>query len=195
MRLPTLLQLKPRERLLALGSGVVLSMLLLDRLVLHPWLRHAQTIRAETRRLEDTLQTHYRLMEREEGVLADVARHQRYLQPAVADDLEMAALLKELDELARQGHVLVGEIKPLATETVESAKRYALEVRFQCTMEEWLGFVHAIERSPSLYEIVRAGLGRQEEAQDRLEGYLRLESAAILAQTPSPPAEPGASDG
>ena len=195
MRWPKLLQLKPRERLLALGSGVVLSMLLLDRLVLNPWLRHAQTVRAETRRLEGTLQTHYRLMEREEPVLADLARHQRYLQPAVADDLEMAAMLKELDELARQSHILVGEIKPLTTETVESAKRYALEVRFQCTMEQWLQFVHAIERSPSLYEIVRAGLGRQEEAQDQLEGYLRLESAAILAQTPPPPTEPGTSDG
>lgn len=183
MRLPTLLQLKPRERLLALGSGIVLAMLLLDRFVLHPWLRHAQTVRAEIRQLEDTLQTQHRLIEREERVLAELARHQRYLQPAVADDLEMAALLKELAELAREQGVVVGEIKPLTTETDESAKRYALEVRFQCTLEQWLAFVHAIESSPSLYEIVRAGLGRQEEAQDLLEGYLRLESAAILTHT------------
>ena len=45
LALPKLPQLKPRERLLATGSGVVLLMVLLDRLVLNPWLRHAQTVR------------------------------------------------------------------------------------------------------------------------------------------------------
>ena len=36
IRLPQMMQLKPRERLLALGAGVVFVIVVMDRLVLSP---------------------------------------------------------------------------------------------------------------------------------------------------------------
>ena len=189
------LQLKPRERLLAVGSGIVLSLVALDRLVLNPWARHAQTVRQDIQRLEASVQTHARLIERRDHVFNELARHQRYLQPAVADDLQMAALLKELEEIATRSGVLVAEIKPLTTEQAEFSKRYALEVRFQATLEQWVAFVFNIEMSPSLYGVVRAGLSVQPEHPDQLEGSLRLESAALVADLAVDPRLSGEPDG
>ena len=176
IKLPTLPTLHPRERLLAVGSGVALLIVILDRLVLAPWSRHATTVRAEIRQMETSLVAHERLLSRKGRVMADLKRHQRYLREAIADDLQMAALLKEVEELAGQSRIKVGEIKPLATETVEFAKRYSLEVRFECTLEDWAEFLYNIERSPSLYEVARAGLTMKEEMSDQLEAYLRLTS-------------------
>lgn len=179
MRLPQLPQLRPRERLLAVGCGAVLLMVILDRLVMTPWLRHARTIRQEIRQMEEALQGHHRLLARKEQVAAEWQRYQRYLQPPVADDLQMAALLKELETLAGDSRVKLIEIKPLGVETTDTTKRYALEIRFDCQLDEWVDLVFRIETSPSLYEVVRATLAVAEDHPERLVGSLRVVSAAV----------------
>jgi hypothetical protein len=106
----------------------------------------------------------------------------------------MAALLKEVEEVAGQSRVRVSEIKPLNVETEAVSKRYALEVRFDCTLEEWVDFVMRIETSPSLYTIAKAGLSVQEDIRDRLEGNLRVVSTAIRAEAASSAADARSSD-
>ena len=198
LKLPKLPTLQPRERLLAAGAVAILLLVVLDRLVLEPWSRHAVKIRAEIRQMEAALVSHERLLSRRTRVMADLQRHQRYFRDAIADDLQMAALLKEAQELAEQAHVKVAEIKPLATESTEFAKRYSLEVRFAGALDDWVDFLYHLETSPSLYEVVRAGLSTKEETPDRLDAYLRLTSVTALPEAgsqeePTPHATPTAS--
>lgn len=181
LQLPRLAELQPRERLLAAGCAVALFIVALDRLVLSPWGRHAQTMQHEIREMEQALQGHQRLLARKDRVLAELGRYQRYLKPAVADDLQMAALLKEVEELAGDSQVHLNEVKPLTVEASVPAKRYSLEVRFECTLEEWVDFVFRLQSAPSLYEVARASLSVQEEAPDRLAASLRLVSASLQA--------------
>jgi Tfp pilus assembly protein PilO len=191
MTLPRLPDLQPRERLLAIGSGIALLVVLLDRLVLSPWMRHAQAIRQDIRHMEEELLSHERLLARKDRLLVELQRHQRYLHPAVADDLQTAALLKEIEQLAGQSHVTIDEIKPLPSEADEISRRYALDVRFACAPEEWADFVYRLETSPSLFEVQRATLARQEDTPDQLAGSLRVVSAALQTE----PALPGLGQG
>jgi len=193
MRLARLTELQGRERLLAVLSGVALLIVLMDRVVLSPWARHSQQMQRQILELEQTLQTHQRLLARKDRVFAELAQYQRYLRPPVADDLQMATLLKEVEEIAGHSGVRVSEIKPLNVETEAVSKRYALEVRFDCTFEEWVDFVTRIESSPSLYTIGKAGLSIQEDTRDRLEGYLRVVSTAIHGENAAPSGEAGSS--
>ena len=130
--------------------------------------------------MTQTLQSHGRLLTREARVLADLEAYRPYFRSAIADDLQMAALLNELEKMAQESRVLLKEVKPLAPETTESTKRYTLEVRFACTMEEWVDFIYRIETSPSLYQVVRASLTKQQEIEDRLAGYVRVVSSAVV---------------
>ena len=164
-----------------MGSGVALVIVILDRLVLSPWLSHAKSVRGEIHQMQHALQAHQRLLVRRDDVLEELKRYRRFLQPPIADDLQMAAFLKEVQEMAAQTHIEVGEIKPLPVEADEAAKRYSLEVRFQCTLDQWIQFVFLIETSPSLFEVVRAGLSTQEGQPDQLEGYLRVRNATMQA--------------
>ena len=75
-------------------------------------------------------------------------------------------------------------------ETEESAKRYSLEVRFHCTLEQWVDFVFQIESSPSLFGVLRANLSVQEDQPDQLAGYLRLLSEAPEVQIAGVPGGP-----
>jgi hypothetical protein len=100
----------------------------------------------------------------------------------------MAMLLEEIERLAEQSHVRLGEIKPLAVEADPLSKRHSLDVQFECTLEEWVDFVTRIERSPSLYQVVRAGLSIQDEAPDRLTASLRVASKSVKARETTTPA-------
>jgi hypothetical protein len=187
--LPKLPQLKPRERLLATGSGVILLMVVLDRLVLNPWLHHAQTVRREIHRMEQSLNHYGRLLSRKEYVLAQRERYQRYLRSPLPDELQMAALLKEVEGLAERSRIQLGEIKPLPPEGDDATRRYLLDVQFECTLEEWVDFLIEMEGSPSLFQVARATLAVQEEMPDRLKGSLRVMSTALRPKPPEERAE------
>jgi hypothetical protein len=182
IKLPRLPELQPRERLLAIGSGIALLVVLLDRLVLNPWVRHARAIRHEIQHMEEELLSHERLLMRKDRVSMELQRHQRYLHPAVADDLQTAAFLKEIEAIAGQSHVTIDEIKPLPSEVDELSRRYVLDVRFACTPEEWAEFVYRLETSPSLFEVLRASLASQDDTPDQLAGSLRVVSAALKTE-------------
>ena len=107
IRLPPMMQLKPRERLPAVGAGVVFVIVVMDRLVLSPWIRHAKAVRQEIHKMERALQSYQRLLGRKEPVIQELGRYQRYLKPPLADELQMAALLKDVQEMAAQSHIEV----------------------------------------------------------------------------------------
>ena len=187
-RLPSL---QPRERLLAVGAAAVFLVVALDRAVIAPWLNHGQHVHQEIRQMEETLRSHERLLMRKDHVLVERSRYERYLKPSVADDLQVAALLKELQGLVSQSGLVLNEIKSLPSEVSQGVMRYPLEIRFQCTLEQWVNFVYHVETSPSLYEIVRAGLLTKEEIPDKLEGVLQVVSSVPVQETGSVHATPG----
>ena len=156
LKLPSLPKLKPRERLLATGSGVVLLMLLLDRLVLNPWLNHARTVRKEIQTMEQALNHYGRLLARKQYVLAQHERYQRYLRSPLPDELQMAVLLKEIEGLAEKSQIQLAEVKPLAPEGAGENRRYSLDVTFDCTLEQWVNFLIELESSPSLFPSSRS---------------------------------------
>lgn len=178
-RIPSFDQLKPRERWLAVGGGLILLAVVMDRLVLNPWLLRGQVIRQETSRMERTLQHYSQLLARKDRVTAQLDAYRPYLRPVLGDELQTASLIKELEEMADQSHITLGEVKPLAVEANTLMKRHPLDVQFECTLEEWVDFVIRVESSPSLFQIVRAALGVQSDVPDRLKGSLRVVGVAM----------------
>ena len=194
IKLPSLPTLRPRERLLAIGSGVILLAVLFDRLVFSSYLRHAQTVHRETQRLEQALKHYDRLLQRKAQVDAQIGAYQRYLRAPIADELQMAMLLKEVEGLAGETGVTLGEVKPLPAESDEFSKRYSLDIQFECTLEAWVDFVTRIETAPSLYQILRATLASQEEVPDKLAGTLRVTSKSVRPPDTTGPVARGTND-
>ena len=190
IRLPKFAELRARERFLLLGTAAVVLVSVMDRLVFGPWWRHIQAVRQEISQIEKEVQHQALLLSRKDLVMARFAPYQRYLKPAVASDLQMAALLEEMNSLAEASGVLVSEIKPLASELGERMQRYALDVRIECTLQEWVDLLFRVETSPALFEVVRAGLSIPENSPDHLEGYLRVAST-VLTSTPLAPSLAG----
>ena len=187
MKLPSVQALRPRERLLAAGSGVILLAVLFDRLVFSPYIGHAQNIRQETQRLEQTLKHYDRLLQRKPQVDAQLNTYQRYLRAPIASELQMAMLLKEIETLAGQTGVTLGEVKPLPPEEDALSTRYSLDIQFECTLETCVDFITQVETSASLYQIQRATMQVSEDIPDRLTASLRVSSKSARSSSPSGP--------
>lgn len=187
MKLPSLAQMGPRKRLLAAVAGVIVLCVAMDRAVLNPWLRHTATMRKEIREMETQLRSFSRLLARKQAVFVELEPMQRYIQPPMTDELKTASLVQEVEQVASESGVRMGEIKPLRTEPEANATRYVLDVRFDCDTSQWVEFVYRLEASPSLFAIQQAGLSVAPEAPDRLQGFLRVSSTAIKMLGPAAP--------
>ncbi|MBI4342935.1 MAG: hypothetical protein HY599_06175 [Candidatus Omnitrophica bacterium] len=194
IKVPKLPQLRPRERLLAAGGVIIVLAVLFDRLVFNSYLRHAQTVHRETQRLERTLKHYDRLLQRKAQVDAQLGAYQRYLRAPIADELQMAMLLKEVEGLAGETGVTLGEVKPLPPEADELSRRYSLDIQFECTLERWVDFVTRVETSPSLYQILRATLAADEDLPDRLAASLRVTSKSVRVPDTTGPVARGTND-
>ncbi len=183
MNLPQLPQLRPRERLLAVGSGIIILILVLDSAVLRPWLRHGAIVRQQIHEMEESLGRYQRLLVRAPHVMAELGHYQQYLQPAIAPELQMAVFIKELEQLASQSHITLQDTKALPPAASPLSTRYTVELRFACTLEQWVELVYQIETSPSLYEISRAALSVAEDSPDKLQGSLRVMAVVLNPST------------
>ena len=179
MKLPKLSQWSARERWIAASCAVVLLFMLMDRVVMREWLRHTMTVQDEIKKIRHSLVTQQKLLDRKSEVEAQAQRYRDYLLPAGPEDLEMAALLKEIEGLAKQSQVSLNEVKPLPSTNEGLYRKYQFEVRSECSLPQWIRFVYLVETSSSLFQIQKAEVEVKEEKPDALQGYLRIMTIAL----------------
>lgn len=185
MTRPSLTNLRPRERLLASGCALVVLVVLLDHVVLRPWMAHMATVRAEIAQMEVDLKTREQLLLRRYEVLDELSRYQRYVsKPALDEELHTAELVTEVQDLAAKSHVTL-KVKPLPAEDHGSGRRFTLELSFACTVEEWLDFLYQLDTSPSLFETLRGALAIEPDHHEQLIGSLRIASTLPMPVEPS----------
>ncbi|MBI4313551.1 MAG: hypothetical protein HY594_01915 [Candidatus Omnitrophica bacterium] len=183
IELPKLSRMSKKEQLLAVATVLVVALLLLDRVVLSPWIRHLGKLREEIRRLEETHIGYQRLLGLGDRVRADAEILKPYLKPGAASDLQMAGMLKEIEGMARQSQISLEGIKPLPGDETDLIQSYAFEVQFQSFLPQWIRFLHLIETSPSLFEVERASLDIEDEKPGLMSGYLRLKGVVMRDAT------------
>lgn len=179
--LPKLSELNRRERLLAFGSLLVISGVLVDRVVLDPWGRHTRHVHREIERLEISLRRQYDLLSREPQIRAEASSYQEFLQPDEAAPPDMAAVLREIEGLGAQSGITLGEVKPSEGSAAGAHHDHVIDIRYQGSLEQSVYFLYLLNRSTSLFDIQRATIARKEDDPSRIEGMLRVSSALLTA--------------
>jgi len=179
LKLPSFSKWSRREQLIAAGCMGVVLLVAMDRLVVASWWHHMVNFREEIDRSEHSLVTQQRLLDRKDSLLTDEQKYQEYLRPGAASELQMATLLKEIENLAHQAQVSLEEVKPLTSEESDLSQTYVFEVHSESSLDQWVRFVHLVETSHTLFKVQRAKLEKKEDKQDLLKGYLRLTALAI----------------
>ena len=174
-----------RERLLAVGGGLIVSLLVMDRLVLGPWWRHMHHVREDIQRLERSITKYQELMVRQPHLAAEAEGYRQYLPDETAAEPDLASILRDIEALGNQSGLVLGEVKPVPGEDNGAYQTYAVEVQYRGSMEQWVQFLYLIESSKALLDIERATVAVKEEQDIKtLEGSVRL-TGRIIHRTPS----------
>lgn len=166
------------ERLLAVGCAAVIILLVVDRAILAPWQRHTARVRREVYALEQMLAGERRLLAMKDQVTVEAERFRDFLRPAMEKELQMAALFKEVERLAKLSGVTLNGVKPLADRQDDLSQTYTLAVNCDSSLAQLVRFIYLIETSPSLFQIEEVSLDVKED-QSGLEGLLRLSAVAM----------------
>ena len=173
------------ERLLAVGGGLIVSLLVMDRLVLGPWWRHMHHVREDIQRLERSITKYQELMVRQPHLAAEAEGYRHYLPGETAAEPDLASILRDIEALGNQSGLVLGEVKPVPGEDNGAYQTYAVEVQYRGSMEQWVQFLYLIESSKALLDIERATVSVKEEQDIKtLEGSVRL-TGRIIHRTPS----------
>jgi len=186
-KVPKFSELSRRERLLAFGSLLVISGVLLDRVVLGPWGRHTHHVRQEIERLESALRQESDLLRREPEIRAEATLYQEYLRADDAPAPDIAAVLREIEGLGAQSGITLGEVKPLEGVRKEAYQEYVVDIQYRGSLEQWIHFLYLLDQSTSLFEVDRATIARADADPSQVEGMLRVSSKVMHAAK-----EPGA---
>ncbi len=182
LRLPDLKKVSKREQIALIVGACILFMVLSDHLVVSPWMDYRKKLKKEIKMLEQTLSGRKLLLSRLASVVVDQELYKKYIHKGQSSEVEIAALLKEIENLAAQSQVSLQEVRPIGTEGGEWYQEYGLEVHYLATLPEWTRFVYLIDSSPSLLTIDRSDLGLEKEGSKTLKGYMRIKRLVLLDQ-------------
>ncbi len=182
LKLPDLSSLSRRERLMAVGSALVLMTVVIDRAVMGPWWQHTRHVRDDIHRLERAITTHDRLLSRKDQIEAKGKLYQDYIGTEQVGVLDMGSLIREIESIGKDSGITMGEVKPL--EGAEVGQALVVEVQYQGSMEQWMQFLYLLQTSKSLLTIERTSAQRQENSPDQLEGAVRVSSQARHVPAP-----------
>lgn len=174
IKLPALPKMSKRERLMAIAFLAIFFVVLADRLAIGPWLAYIKKIRKEIKVLEHGIEQQKKLMSRRGIILAEAENQKDYLRPGEVPEMEMAAFLKEIEAVGKKSQLSLHEVKPLPTNLTDLYQEYGLEVHYECTFEQCLGFIYAVETLPGLYTIEKALMNVNQEKPSMLKGYFRI---------------------
>ena len=181
-KLPDPSSMSRRERLMAMGSALVVVAVILDRAVMGPWWQHTRRVREDIHRLELSITTHDRLLSRKDQIDAKGKLYEDYIGTERPGVLDMASLIREIESVGKDSGITLGEVKPL--EGAELGQAFIVEVQYQGSMEQWMQFLYLLQTSKSLLTIERASAQKQENSPDQLEGAVRISSQARRVVVP-----------
>lgn len=185
-QLPDFKKLSKRERIAVAVGVCILFAVLSDRLVIGPWMSHRSKMVKEIKMLEQTAAGRKLLLSRMASITVDQELYKKYIHKGQSSEVELAAFLKEIENLAAQSQLSLQEVRPISTEGGEWYQEYGLEVHCLASLAEWTKFVYLVESSTSMLTIARATMGLEKEGAKTLKGSMRIKRLVLLDQPAKP---------
>jgi Tfp pilus assembly protein PilO len=158
-----LTKLSRKEKIGLFVAVVVVFLAILDRLVLAPIKERIQQINQQIQVNEKQLVMGLRNLEQKEVVTNEYKKYARYLKDAGSDEERIAAMLSEIENLAKKSGVSLVDTKPSQPKDTNFFKEYAIEVKAEGTMETLMIFLYQLNSSSQLLRAERLRLNLKDK--------------------------------
>ena len=157
-------KLSKKEKIGLAAAAIVVSMVIIDRLVVSPIGERFQRIGREIELSEKKLVLDLRNISNKESISDEYEKYKNYIKrSAPSDEEEVAALLAEIEGLARKSDINLNDIKPQQAKQTDFYREYYVEIEAEGAMEHIVVFLHNLSSSPQLLRAVKLQLGLKDK--------------------------------
>ncbi len=168
--------LSKRERWIAGVTGVVISLLIADRLVIRPlahsWTMINQRIEAD----EMKLMKNMRLVSLERDLKEELKVFDARKKEAIADMRFQVEFLKNIEQFARKSGVRITALKPLPPLETDLCISYGADIELESGMASLTEFLYALKTKAKYIKIEKLSIRQP------LQGSTALKSRVILSK-------------
>ncbi len=177
-----LANLSKREKLLLCSAAGFILLSLFYNFAVKPLITEWSRVNDEILEKEIILKRNIRYLQQRDSVSSTYLRYAEYLKKKdskVSDEEEMAALLNEVERIARGSSVHITDIKPRPVKELLFCKRYFLEMDCEATMEKYVEFIYGLHQSLQLIRVERLKLTSQVKGKSLLKAHMFITKVAI----------------
>lgn len=183
-------KLSKRERMILLGTSLVIGALLIDRLVFGPVTHKVLFLDQEIKSQEEAIKKSLHVLLRKDRIMEDGKRLATYsVDSPLPEEKEMTALLKDMEKMAGEAQLNVLNVKPGTIQSDSGVKKYLASMELEADMAEIITFFHAVESSKKLLRVEKYDIQPKGKESSAARCVMTV-SRTVLSSTPPPAAPP-----
>ena len=172
-------KLSKRQRILLYVAATIVFFVSLDRLVYHPIVSRINELDQEILLKENQLRRNLRNMAARETVHKAYSAYASYALTAGSDDEKIAALLNELEGLARKSGLSLVAVKPRPSTKIDIGKQYPVEVEVETEITPLIKFIYDLHSSQNFLRVKKLRLAPKGSRTPDLKGYLLISKTMV----------------
>jgi len=145
--------LSKRERNILYAAVFIVSLVLLDRLIIHPIYFKMESLGKEIREKESAVKKNLRIVSQKDRILAESAKYSSFLSASESEEEEVTSILKEIETIANKNSIYLSDMKPGSLKKMGDSKKYTVNLNCEAQMEQLTEFMYNIENSNKLLTI------------------------------------------
>lgn len=143
-------RLSKREKIILYSAGLVISLVMVDRMVISPISSKIRELNKEIREKESGIKKDLHVLSQKERILAEKKQYASFLSSFKSEEEETTAILKEIENLASKSSVYLIDMRPSGLRGSGAVRKYSINLNCEAQMEQLADFFYNIETSDEL---------------------------------------------
>lgn len=174
--------LKGPTKVLFFVAVISMSLALMDRLLVGPFLSQEQYLKAENKAQKENIRRSKRIVSFRSRILEEYNQYSSYLDSGeMSQEAIISALLKRIETIAGQQGVTTTGVRPGDVEEKPIYRIYKTSLDCEGKLGNILAFINLLEQSDYLFQVQRYSMGPKSKGSDIIK--CTLDIARILITT------------
>lgn len=171
------------EKMLGIAAALIIFIALVQGLAIGPILSKLKLIDEEIVSRRDEIRRDRRIMSFKTKIYDEYSRSSAYLDSSDRSSEEIiSALLKKIENVAKQESVTIKDIRPGDTEVKPQFQVYKTSLDCEATLSSLLTFMNTLEQSDYLFQITRYSFAPKSKGADILKASMDIARYLITAE-------------
>ncbi len=146
-------RLAKREKMVLYTAVAVLSITVMDRGIISPFLSKIKSLDTDIQKKEKEIKNALHVLGLKNRISAEIVQYASYIGGAQSEEEHVTLLLKEIEIIASKSSVYLVDMKPAGAKNTAACVKYMVTVNIESAMDKLIDFMYAIESSNKLLTV------------------------------------------